>query len=194
MIVDLHLRMGPQCRARSCSPWCSRRRKRMSGMLTKCSIVLPEPWSWSWWWLDFTSLGRGWGIGLKIGFRPLVVSHRFKKRASPSHQQKHLTTAVVIGIPDNPIHLTAFPVQEEEKDLPEDFLRLEVNFGEVFEKEQEDPALMDLLGKLCLKLSDSKLHSQFIIRLSFLSNSIERRPQTVQWESQGQKQEMTGCY
>ena len=87
---------------------------------------------------------------------------------------------MLIGIPDNPIHLTAFPVQEEEKDLPEDFLRLEVNFGEVFEKEQEDPALMDLLGKLCLKLSDSKLHSQFIIRLSFLSNSIERRPQTVQ--------------
>ena len=55
-------------------------------------------------------------------------------------------------------------MQEEEEDLPEDFLRLEVNFGEVFEKEQEDSALMDLLGKLCLyasldyKLSDSKLH------------------------------------
>ena len=67
------------------------------------------------------------------------------------------------GIPNNK-HLTAFPVQEEEEDLPEDFLRLEVNFGEVFEKEQEDSALMDLLGKLCLyasldyKLSDSKLH------------------------------------
>ena len=55
-------------------------------------------------------------------------------------------------------------MQEEEEDLPEDFLRLEVNFGEVFEKEQEDSALMDLLGKLCLyasldyKLSYSKLH------------------------------------
>ena len=70
---------------------------------------------------------------------------------------------MVIRIPNNK-HLTAFPVQEEEEDLPEDFLRLEVDFGEVFEKEQEDSALMDLLGKLRLKLSDSKLHPQFIIR------------------------------
>ena len=56
---------------------------------------------------------------------------------------------MVIKIPNNN-HLSAFPVQEEEEDLPEDFLRLEVDFGEVFEKEQEDSALMDLLGKLCL--------------------------------------------
>ena len=80
----------------------------------------------------------------------LLYRIALKKRPSPSHRHKHLTTAVVIGIPDNPNHLTAFPVQEEEEDLPEDFLRLEVDFGEVFEKEQEDSALMDLLGKLCL--------------------------------------------
>ena len=86
----------------------------------------------------------------------------------------------MIGIPNNPNHLIAFPVQEEEEDLPEDFLRLEIDFGEVFEKEQEDPALMDLLGKLCLRASlDSKL-SYFlnyipIVLSDEVSDSIQER-------------------
>ena len=74
----------------------------------------------------------------------------------------------MIGIPNNN-HLTAFPVQEEEEDLPEDFLRLEVDFGEVFEKEQEDSALMDLLGKLCLKAG---LDSKFSYFLNYIPNVL----------------------
>ena len=99
----------------------------------------------------------------------LLYRIALKKRPSPSHRHKHLTTAVVIGIPDNPNHLTAFPVQEEEEDLPEDFLRLEVDFGEVFEKEQEDSALMDLLGKLCLQASSDYKLSYF---LNYISNVL----------------------
>ena len=104
---------------------------------------------------------------------------------------------MVIGIPDNPIHLTAFPVQKEEEDLPEDFLRLEVDFGEVFEKEQEDSALMDLLGKLCLyasldyKLSYSKLH-YYQMKVSV---PIQERGDHKRYnENRRDKKEMTGCY
>lgn len=95
-----------------------------------------------------------------------------------------------------PRALTAFPVQEEEEDLPEDFLRLEVDFGEVFEKEQEDSALMDLLGKLCLnieitsedKLFDRSQNSSHILALiasSFLvesvTNTISEHPDQLSW-------------
>ena len=107
---------------------------------------------------------------------------------------------MVIGIPDNPNHLTAFPVQEEEEDLPEDFLWLEVDFGEVFEKEQEDSALMDLLGKLCLKASlDSKL-SYFLnyipnVLSDGVSDPIQERGDHKRYnENRRDKKEVTGCY
>ena len=47
-------------------------------------------------------------------------------------------------------YLGPFSVEEEEKDLSEDLLRLKVNFGEVLEEKEEDAALVDFLSQLCL--------------------------------------------
>ena len=43
-------------------------------------------------------------------------------------------------------------MQEEEKDLSEDLLRLKVYFGEVLEEKEEDAALVDFLSQLHLEL------------------------------------------
>ena len=41
-------------------------------------------------------------------------------------------------------------MEEEEKDLSKDFLRLKVNFGEVLEEKEKYAALVDFLSQLSL--------------------------------------------
>ena len=51
---------------------------------------------------------------------------------------------------DSDVYLGPLSVEEEEKDLSKDLLRLEVNFGEVLEEKEEDAALVDFLSQLHL--------------------------------------------
>ena len=51
-------------------------------------------------------------------------------------------------------------MQEEEKDLSEDLLRLKVNFGEVLEEKEEDAALVDFLSQLHLGIKEMFLFSK----------------------------------
>ena len=51
---------------------------------------------------------------------------------------------------DSNHYLGPFSVEEEQKDLSKDFLRLEVNFGEVLEEKKENSALVDFLSQLRL--------------------------------------------
>ena len=58
-------------------------------------------------------------------------------------------------------------MQEEEKDLSEDLLRLKVNFGEVLEEKEEYAALVDFLSQLHLGIKEMFLFSkelQFLLQ------------------------------
>ena len=58
-------------------------------------------------------------------------------------------------------------MQEEEKDLSEDLLRLKVYFGEVLEEKEEDAALVDFLSQLHLGIKEMFLFSkelQFLLQ------------------------------
>ena len=58
------------------------------------------------------------------------------------------------------VYLGSFSVQEEEKDLSEDLLRLKVYFGEVLEEKEEDAALVDFLSQLHLGIKEMFLFSK----------------------------------
>ena len=65
------------------------------------------------------------------------------------------------------VYLGSFSVQEEEKDLSEDLLRLKVYFGEVLEEKEEDAALVDFLSQLHLGIKEMFLFSkelQFLLQ------------------------------